>query len=175
MLTYNLGPLSPHHHHSRTFHTLWKNVADNIENYVSYPRLIGECGGKNYHLLHPSGDAQSLVNGWCGCVVCVQVWMCNVGGCVQLVCGQCECVCVCVFMVYVCVCGLCVCGVCGVCVCVYVCVCMCVFDFKSMCVWVLSYLQCVFVMGIYNVSLCITTGVMPCNCTYYSIAYSMNQ
>ncbi|ESO03519.1 hypothetical protein HELRODRAFT_191851 [Helobdella robusta] len=39
---------------SRTFEAIWRNVGDNISTYKSFPRLIGECGGKNYHLIHRS-------------------------------------------------------------------------------------------------------------------------
>ena len=37
-----------------TFQTLWKAVGENIANYVSYPRLVGETGGKDYIFVHPS-------------------------------------------------------------------------------------------------------------------------
>lgn len=47
----------------KTFQHLWKQVANNIENYRTYPRLIGECGGKNFHFVHKSGDLESVVNG----------------------------------------------------------------------------------------------------------------
>ncbi|CAG2203750.1 delta-1-pyrroline-5-carboxylate dehydrogenase, mitochondrial-like [Mytilus galloprovincialis] len=47
----------------RTFQHLWKQVANNIEKYRTYPRLIGECGGKNFHFVHKSGDLESVVNG----------------------------------------------------------------------------------------------------------------
>ena len=32
-------------------------------NSSTFPRLVGECGGKNYHFVHPSADAASVVNG----------------------------------------------------------------------------------------------------------------
>lgn len=47
----------------RTFKTIWKLVAQNIDNYVSYPRLIGECGGKNFHFVHKSADVKSVAVG----------------------------------------------------------------------------------------------------------------
>ena len=47
----------------KTFQHLWKQVANNLENYRTYPRLIGECGGKNFHFVHKSGDLESVVNG----------------------------------------------------------------------------------------------------------------
>lgn len=47
----------------RTFKTIWKLVAQNIDNYISYPRLIGECGGKNFHFVHKSADVKSVAVG----------------------------------------------------------------------------------------------------------------
>ncbi|XP_069162775.1 delta-1-pyrroline-5-carboxylate dehydrogenase, mitochondrial isoform X2 [Procambarus clarkii] len=46
-----------------TFQRLWSQVGSNLQNYKSFPRLVGECGGKNYHLVHPSADVTSVVNG----------------------------------------------------------------------------------------------------------------
>ena len=31
--------------------------------YTGFPKLIGECGGKNYHFVHTSADVESVVNG----------------------------------------------------------------------------------------------------------------
>lgn len=39
-----------------TFKWLWKNVAQNLDIYRTFPRLSGECGGKNFHLIHKSAD-----------------------------------------------------------------------------------------------------------------------
>lgn len=39
-----------------TFNSLWKMVADRLPNYISYPRLIGETGGKNFVFVHPSAN-----------------------------------------------------------------------------------------------------------------------
>ncbi|CAD6994470.1 delta-1-pyrroline-5-carboxylate dehydrogenase, mitochondrial [Ceratitis capitata] len=44
-----------------TFKTLWKLVGDKIDTYKNYPRLIGECGGKNFHFIHPSANVQTAV------------------------------------------------------------------------------------------------------------------
>ena len=44
------------------FKTLWKNIAANIDIYKSYPRIVGETGGKNFHLIHPSADIENAVN-----------------------------------------------------------------------------------------------------------------
>ncbi|KAI7847336.1 1-pyrroline-5-carboxylate dehydrogenase [Circinella umbellata] len=42
------------------FRKLWKDIGNNIDKYTSYPRIVGETGGKNYHLLHPSLDEQGV-------------------------------------------------------------------------------------------------------------------
>lgn len=46
---------------TETFQQMWKTVGDNIENYRSFPRLVGETGGKNYVLAHPTADVDALV------------------------------------------------------------------------------------------------------------------
>nr|XP_057910443.1 delta-1-pyrroline-5-carboxylate dehydrogenase, mitochondrial [Doryrhamphus excisus] len=46
-----------------TFKRLWKQVAQNLDIYRSFPRLAGECGGKNFHFVHNSADVRSVVNG----------------------------------------------------------------------------------------------------------------
>jgi 1-pyrroline-5-carboxylate dehydrogenase len=43
-----------------TFQTIWKGVAANLENYAAYPRLVGETGGKDFILAHPSADPVAL-------------------------------------------------------------------------------------------------------------------
>jgi 1-pyrroline-5-carboxylate dehydrogenase len=44
------------------FHKLWKEIAVNIDTYNSYPRIVGETGGKNFHFVHESADVESVVN-----------------------------------------------------------------------------------------------------------------
>ncbi|XP_031556845.1 delta-1-pyrroline-5-carboxylate dehydrogenase, mitochondrial-like [Actinia tenebrosa] len=44
-----------------TFKTIWQNVAKNLDVYRTYPRLIGECGGKNYHFVHNSANVDIVV------------------------------------------------------------------------------------------------------------------
>jgi 1-pyrroline-5-carboxylate dehydrogenase len=39
-----------------TFHHLWKSVGENIDRYRSYPRIVGETGGKDFIVAHPSAD-----------------------------------------------------------------------------------------------------------------------
>jgi len=43
------------------FHQLWKGVADRLDQYRAYPRLVGETGGKNFIVAHPSADVEALV------------------------------------------------------------------------------------------------------------------
>jgi len=42
------------------FQGMWKTVGANIAKYKSYPRLVGETGGKDFIVAHPSADAQEL-------------------------------------------------------------------------------------------------------------------
>jgi 1-pyrroline-5-carboxylate dehydrogenase len=42
-----------------TFRWLWKEVGKNLENYKGFPTLSGECGGKNFHLIHDTADIDS--------------------------------------------------------------------------------------------------------------------
>lgn len=42
------------------FQQLWKTVGDNISTYKSYPRLVGETGGKDFVIAHPSSDAKAV-------------------------------------------------------------------------------------------------------------------
>ncbi|VDK83185.1 unnamed protein product [Onchocerca ochengi] len=43
-----------------TFKYLWRKVAENLDTYISFPKLIGECGGKNFHFIHPSADLDTV-------------------------------------------------------------------------------------------------------------------
>ncbi|KAI5893196.1 delta-1-pyrroline-5-carboxylate dehydrogenase 1 [Schizophyllum commune H4-8] len=43
------------------FKSIWKDVAANLDKYKSYPRLVGETGGKNFHLVHPSAEVKNAV------------------------------------------------------------------------------------------------------------------
>ncbi|MBU1219695.1 L-glutamate gamma-semialdehyde dehydrogenase [Myxococcota bacterium] len=44
-----------------TFQSMWKTVGDNIASYRSYPRIVGETGGKDFVFVHKSSDAQEVV------------------------------------------------------------------------------------------------------------------
>lgn len=46
-----------------TFNWIWRETGKNLEKFRNYPRLIGECGGKNYHFVHPSADVETVVSG----------------------------------------------------------------------------------------------------------------
>jgi 1-pyrroline-5-carboxylate dehydrogenase len=48
---------------TNTFQRLWSAVGANIGSYASYPRLVGETGGKDFVLAHPSADPAALVTG----------------------------------------------------------------------------------------------------------------
>ncbi|MEO9240711.1 MAG: L-glutamate gamma-semialdehyde dehydrogenase [Jatrophihabitantaceae bacterium] len=43
-----------------TFQHLWRSVGENLSNYRTYPRLVGETGGKDFVLAHPSADVDVL-------------------------------------------------------------------------------------------------------------------
>jgi 1-pyrroline-5-carboxylate dehydrogenase len=44
-----------------TFQHLWRAVGANIDKYRNYPRLVGETGGKDFVIVHPSADPRSIV------------------------------------------------------------------------------------------------------------------
>lgn len=44
-----------------TFQWLWKAVGENIHNYKGFPKLVGECGGKNFHFVHPTAEVETVV------------------------------------------------------------------------------------------------------------------
>ena len=43
------------------FHRMWKTVGENIANYRSYPRIVGETGGKDFCVAHESADIDALI------------------------------------------------------------------------------------------------------------------
>jgi 1-pyrroline-5-carboxylate dehydrogenase len=43
-----------------TFQHLWRTVGENIARYRNYPRVVGETGGKDFVIAHPSAEQQSL-------------------------------------------------------------------------------------------------------------------
>lgn len=45
------------------FRQLWKTIGEHIATYRSYPRIVGETGGKDFVLAHPSADVAEVVTG----------------------------------------------------------------------------------------------------------------
>ncbi|MEP7056102.1 MAG: L-glutamate gamma-semialdehyde dehydrogenase, partial [Actinomycetota bacterium] len=45
---------------TKVFRSLWRGVADNIDSYRGYPRIVGETGGKDFVVAHPSADVAVL-------------------------------------------------------------------------------------------------------------------
>ncbi len=45
------------------FNDIWKTIGNNISNYKSYPRIVGETGGKDFVIAHPSADVKQVVTG----------------------------------------------------------------------------------------------------------------
>lgn len=43
------------------FRHIWKTIGDNISKYKSYPRIVGETGGKDFILAHPTANSDVLV------------------------------------------------------------------------------------------------------------------
>jgi 1-pyrroline-5-carboxylate dehydrogenase len=43
------------------FNHMWKQIGENIGNYKSYPRIVGETGGKDFVMVHPSADVDTVV------------------------------------------------------------------------------------------------------------------
>ncbi|WBA41733.1 L-glutamate gamma-semialdehyde dehydrogenase [Hymenobacter canadensis] len=45
------------------FQNIWKTIGQNIASYKSYPRIVGETGGKDFILAHPSAHAKAVAVG----------------------------------------------------------------------------------------------------------------
>ncbi len=43
------------------FQSMWKSIGENIATYRSYPRIVGETGGKDFVFAHPSSQVDALV------------------------------------------------------------------------------------------------------------------
>ena len=48
-----------------TFSHFWKQISENLESYRSYPKLVGETGGKDFIVVHPSANLDEVA----ACVV----------------------------------------------------------------------------------------------------------
>lgn len=44
-----------------TFQHMWKTIGNNISRYKSYPRIVGETGGKDFVIVHASADEDAVV------------------------------------------------------------------------------------------------------------------
>lgn len=45
---------------TEVFNHFWKKVGENIDRYGCYPRIVGETGGKNFIMVHPSADVDQV-------------------------------------------------------------------------------------------------------------------
>lgn len=43
-----------------TFNGIWRTIAENMTTYRSYPRIVGETGGKDFVFVHPSADPREV-------------------------------------------------------------------------------------------------------------------
>jgi len=48
---------------TKVFQSIWKQIGENIHRYKSYPRIVGETGGKDFVVAHRSADARALAVG----------------------------------------------------------------------------------------------------------------
>jgi 1-pyrroline-5-carboxylate dehydrogenase len=48
---------------TKVFQTIWQQIGHNISQYKSYPRIVGETGGKDFVVAHPSASVPALVTG----------------------------------------------------------------------------------------------------------------
>lgn len=43
-----------------TFKSMWATIGNNLESYKTYPRIVGETGGKDFIIAHPSADSAAV-------------------------------------------------------------------------------------------------------------------
>jgi 1-pyrroline-5-carboxylate dehydrogenase len=48
---------------TKVFQTLWTQIGNNIHNYKSYPRVVGETGGKDFIMVHESANPKAVATG----------------------------------------------------------------------------------------------------------------
>ena len=48
---------------THVFKDIWKTIGNNISNYKTYPRIVGETGGKDFIVAHPSANVRQVVTG----------------------------------------------------------------------------------------------------------------
>lgn len=45
---------------TEVFNSLWKKIGDNIDSYKTYPRIVGETGGKDFIIAHPTANSRHV-------------------------------------------------------------------------------------------------------------------
>ncbi|MEO6288373.1 MAG: L-glutamate gamma-semialdehyde dehydrogenase, partial [Ginsengibacter sp.] len=50
---------------TEVFNSMWKTIGENTKKYKSYPRIVGETGGKDFVLVHKSADVDVVVTALC--------------------------------------------------------------------------------------------------------------
>ena len=48
---------------TKVFQGMWKMIGDNIHTYKTYPRIVGETGGKDFVMVHPSAKPEAVATG----------------------------------------------------------------------------------------------------------------
>ena len=48
---------------TKVFQTIWQTIGQNISKYKTYPRIVGETGGKDFVMAHESADVKALATG----------------------------------------------------------------------------------------------------------------
>jgi 1-pyrroline-5-carboxylate dehydrogenase len=48
---------------THVFKDIWKHIGNNIDKYKTYPRIVGETGGKDFIIAHPSANVKQVVTG----------------------------------------------------------------------------------------------------------------
>ena len=48
---------------THVFKDIWKKIGENIHNYKTYPKIVGETGGKDFIIAHPSANAKQVATG----------------------------------------------------------------------------------------------------------------
>ena len=48
---------------TKVFQSMWKTIGDNIHQYKTYPRIVGETGGKDFVMVHPSANVDAVATG----------------------------------------------------------------------------------------------------------------
>jgi len=48
---------------TKVFQTIWQTIGENISKFKTYPRIVGETGGKDFVMAHESADVKALATG----------------------------------------------------------------------------------------------------------------